>query len=150
MSLRTSIKLSLRGWVLALLCPLGLHASDGFLKGVSDPTRPPAVVKAAMAGPDAAASAASAPPPPPPHVPVLGAIRYDRNTQRGVALIDDQLVNVGDKVGDDMVTAITHDTVTLKGPAGTQRLSLLLIDPPTPSASTPRTAKKKRSRKEAP
>lgn len=150
MSLRPTLTTSLRAWVLVLLCPLGLHASDSFLKGVMDPTRPPGVTHQGIASPEAAGSAASAPPPPPPHVPVLGAIRFDSTTQTGVALIDEQLVNVGDKVGDDTVVAITHNTVTLKGPSGTQRLSLLLIDPPTSSASTARTAKKKRSRKEAP
>ena len=111
------------------------------IAGITDPTRaPPGLMlktqggagpsgvgagaeDAAMAA-SGAASAASAAAPPPAKI-VLGAIRYDIESGVGVALLDGQAVMVGAKVGGMTVLSITRNEVTLKGPGGIKRLTLI-------------------------
>ncbi len=78
-------------------------------EGVSDPTRPPVGVDTSV--PVAATSG-----------PSLQLIR----TVEGVrmAIISGQMVKVGDRVSDALVTHIEEDRVVLRGPGGMQTLKL--------------------------
>jgi hypothetical protein len=121
------------------------------LLGLSDPTRPPpGLVKAAPGAPGAAApeaaSAASAPPPPPrePEL-VLQLVRIDPVTGRGVALINDQLLEPGARIEGWTLLALSPNEVVLQGPRGRLRLSLLgtqVIE------RNPKSAQSRRGRKE--
>lgn len=139
------------GWGLAQANPL---------LGLSDPTRPPAglvkvdrtagtVSPGAMGAPEAAsaASAASAPPPPPPREPelLLQLVRIDPATGRGVALINDRLLEPGERIeGWTLLSLSSHEAV-LQGPRGRLRLSLTgaqVIE------RNPKSAQSRRGRKE--
>lgn len=75
---------------------------------LADPTRPPAAL--AASAPASAARPASAPAPKPPE---LQALRLGRELPP-LALIDDKLVRIGDRVGDASVLAINEDGVLLR------------------------------------
>lgn len=110
-----------------------------------DPTRPPGAVLRAMSaknpGGQAALPAASAAPAA--AEAASGASAASRPVRRearltsvrvspslgNVALIDGQMVQVGDRVGDSTVVSIDDDGVALRGSRGLERLSL------TPAAS---------------
>lgn len=101
------------------------------LDGIGDPTRPPAgVMLSAAAAASAAASGvapAEAPPPedrPKPVVLDLQSIRYQPDTGQAVAVINGEVVEVGDKVGDMRVISISRHGAELKGPAGVRKLTL--------------------------
>lgn len=134
-----------------LLCGLG---GAGVLLGawsqaadvivLSDPTRPPSAVlramsskgsggqgaglSAASAAPGASAPASGASAPAVRREPRLMSVRVGAD-HGSVALLDGRLVMVGDRVGDATVASIDDDGVVLRGPKGSQRLSL------TPAAS---------------
>lgn len=127
------------------------------LLGLSDPTRPPAGLAkpvSGAAGPSAgvapeAASAASAPPPPPPPPPdpvfVLQLVRIDPLSGRGVALINDQLVEPGARIEGWTLLSLQQSEVVLQGPRGRVRLSLTgaqVIE------RNPKSAQSRRGRKE--
>lgn len=137
------------------LCAAGLlapvppvHANP--LLGLNDPTRPPAgLAKAdASGGPGAAAApaAASAPPPPPREaVLVLQLVRLDPVSGRGVALINDQLLEPGARIEGWTLLALTSNEAVLQGPRGRLRLSLTgaqVIE------RNPKSAQSRRGRKE--
>lgn len=137
---------------LAALCVAGPVLANPLL-GLNDPTRPPAgLVKAdrsggpvAAAAPDAA-SAASAPPPPP-REPALALqlVRIDPVTGRGVALINDQLLEPGARIEGWTLLALTSNEAVLQGPRGRLRLSLTgaqVIE------RNPKSAQSRRGRKE--
>lgn len=132
-----------------LLCgPFVASGAEPDLRGLGDPTRPPASVLARQstlgAGPasgshagsapmaaEAPASAASAPASsasaasaPEAHTLRVSAIRIDLYTGVGVAVVGDDVVHVGDKVKDMTVVSITQEAVELKGPQGMRRLVL--------------------------
>jgi hypothetical protein len=126
-------------WPLLGLLWLGMTVGAEPFKGVSDPTRPPPGVMrqqdagaaaspgnpgAGVNGAAAAASAASAAEPPLPAL-LLNAIRFDNASGIGMALLNGVSVMAGDKVAGRTVVAIERDAVLLKGPGGTQRLTLL-------------------------
>lgn len=125
------------------------------LLGLNDPTRPPAgLVKsehaagmgsAGVAAPEAA-SAASAPPPPPrePEL-VLQLVRIDPVSGRGVALINDQLLEPGARIEGWTLLALTPNEVVLQGPRGRLRLSLT---GPQVIERNPKSAQSRRGRKE--
>lgn len=108
------------------------------LLGLGDPTRPPAgLVKADRPGTSAgmngaaapeAASAASAPPPPPPREPdlVLQLVRTDPVHGRGMALINDRLLEIGARIEGWTLVAVNANAneAFLQGPRGRLRLSL--------------------------
>ncbi|MDI4635086.1 MSHA biogenesis protein MshK [Pelomonas sp. V22] len=75
---------------------------------LADPTRPPAAL--AASAPASAARPASAPAPKPPE---LQALRLGRELPP-LALVDDKLVRVGDRVGEASVLAISEDGVLLR------------------------------------
>lgn len=142
---------------LLALCAWGgvgqAHANP--LLGLNDPTRPPpGLVKSDRAGaagtpgvaaPEAA-SAASAPPPPPrePEL-VLQLVRIDPVSGRGVALINDQLLEPGARIEGWTLMALTSNEVVLQGPRGRLRLSLT---GPQVIERNPKSAQSRRGRKE--
>lgn len=140
---------------LLLMCALGTlgQAQANPLLGLNDPTRPPpGLVKADRAGaPGAAAaaeaaSAASAPPPAPrePEL-VLQLVRIDPVSGRGVALINDQLLEPGARIEGWTLLALTPNEVVLQGPRGRLRLSLT---GPQVIERNPKSAQSRRGRKE--
>lgn len=152
---------------LAVLSAVGLLALGGLLPpalaqanpllGLSDPTRPPAgLVKADRAGGSGAsvgvaaapeaASAASAPPPPPrePEL-VLQLVRTDPVSGRGLALINDRLLELGSRIEGWTLVAVNSNEAFLQGPRGRLRLSLTgaqVIE------RNPKSAQSRRGRKE--
>ena len=156
------LNLCLRAAVGALawsaLCVAGLMApvapaQANPLLGLNDPTRPPAgLVKAdrsggtGVAGAPEAASAASVPPPPPREaVLVLQLVRIDPFSGRGVALINDQLLEPGARIEGWTLLALTSNEAVLQGPRGRLRLSLTgaqVIE------RNPKSAQSRRGRKE--
>jgi hypothetical protein len=148
---------------LALLMGLfaagSLHAQQDALKGIGDPTRAPAGVtgKQAAGTPGSAAPAASgASSPedeaekPKPVVLTLQAIRYDLGNGQAVAMINDELVHIGDKVSGLSVVSISRNVAVLKGPAGQRRLVLLLeSEEMDPKSVTDKGGAAKRGRKES-
>ena len=138
-----------------LLPPASAQANP--LLGLSDPTRPPAgLVKADRAGdlgasgggaaaPEAG-SAASAPPPPPrePEL-VLQLVRTDPASGRGLALINDRLLELGSRIEGWTLVAVHSNEAFLQGPRGRLRLSLTgaqVIE------RNPKSAQSRRGRKE--
>jgi hypothetical protein len=138
----------------AMLMWQALPASAQFdgLKGISDPTRPPAALTrkrdggasdaaaAAEAAASAAAEAAA-------NATGLSAIRYDVTNSEGTALINQQWVKAGEKVNSWHVMSITRDAVVLSGPKGVRRLTLFTdesedLSKPTRSAKRGRKEKK--------
>lgn len=138
--------------LLGALLSLTVAAVEPDLKGVTDPTRPPAGVMLKMTGDGSgrglksvvsdgtaaaalaampAASGASAP-----AGAASGAedgqtdrwavtsIRIDRATGEGVALVGEELVRVGDTVNGMKVLDISSSAVHLKGPDGVRKLVL--------------------------
>lgn len=155
---------------LSVLSAAGLLALGGLLApalaqanpllGLSDPTRPPAgLVKADRAGGSGAAgasgviaaapeaaSAASAPPAPPrePEL-VLQLVRTDPVSGRGVALINDRLLELGSRIEGWTLVAVNSNEAFLQGPRGRLRLSLTgaqVIE------RNPKSAQSRRGRKE--
>ena len=143
--------LALFGWLHPAL------AQANPLLGLSDPTRPPAgLVKADRSGgagaagvgaaaPEAA-SAASAPPPPPrePEL-VLQLVRTDPVSGRGLALINDRLLELGSRIEGWTLVAVNSNEAFLQGPRGRLRLSLTgaqVIE------RNPKSAQSRRGRKE--
>lgn len=138
------------------LTPLATLANP--LLGLGDPTRPPAgLVKAdrtsnpagmaAAMAPDAA-SAASAPPPPArePEL-VLQLVRTDPVQGRGMALINDRLLEIGARIEGWTLVAVNANAneAFLQGPRGRLRLSLTggqVIE------RNPKSAQSRRGRKE--
>ncbi len=127
------------------------------LQGLTDPTRPPAgLVKVDRSGgagalgvaavaPEAA-SAASAPPPPPrePEL-VLQLVRTDPVSGRGLALINDRLLEPGSRIEGWTLVAVNSNEAFLQGPRGRLRLSLTgaqVIE------RNPKSAQSRRGRKE--
>lgn len=141
-----------------LLCHAGLGSAQD-LKGISDPTRPPASLIAKRAGASAsepamsasaaeaasaavaaaAASAAAA------RAINLAAIRYDVGRSEGLALINGEWVHVGDKVHGMSVMSITQDAVLLSGAKGVRRLKL--FEEPEDLSKPARTARRGRKEK---
>ena len=125
------LALGVAGAMVALWC----QAADVIV--LADPTRPPNAVLRAMnaknagampAAPQAAteaASGASAPARPVKREARLTSVRVSANGYDNVALIDGQLVQAGDRVGDSTVVSIDDNGVVLRGPKGPQRLSLI-------------------------
>lgn len=138
-----------------LLVP-GLAQANPLL-GLNDPTRPPAgLVKAdrsggagaagVVAAAPEAASAASAPIPPPrePEL-VLQLVRTDPVSGRGVALINDRLLEPGSRIEGWTLVAVNSNEAFLQGPRGRLRLSLTgaqVIE------RNPKSAQSRRGRKE--
>lgn len=139
---------ALRG-LAALLPLLSLAAlsAEPDLRGVGDPTKPPpgvvvrqssgagralpaedaasaAAVAEAAAAAASAAAAAQAEAEVTAKALALTGIRVNLDSGEGVAVVGEEVVKVGDKVHGLTVVSITHDTVVLKGPAGTRRLTL--------------------------
>jgi len=137
--------------LMALVAPAASVQANPLL-GLNDPTRPPAgLAKADAGGPGAAAapaaaSAASAPPPPPREaVLVLQLVRIDPVSGRGVALINDQLLEPGARIEGWTLLALTSNEAVLQGPRGRLRLSLTgaqVIE------RNPKSAQSRRGRKE--
>lgn len=127
-----------------LLLPLIMSATAQPFKGVGDPTRPPAGAmrpQAGSGGPGAAASAASAASmpasaasAPEPRLPLqLDAIRFDAARGASVALINGELVRVGERVQALTVESISREDVVLRGASGIRRLTLRIeSEPPSP------------------
>lgn len=134
------------------LLSLAVAAVEPDLKGVMDPTRPPAGVMLKMTGENAgravksvvndgpAAAALAAMPAASGASASAGAasssndgsadrwsvtsIRIDRASGEGVALVGDELVRVGDTVHGMKVLGISSSEVQLKGPDGVRKLAL--------------------------
>lgn len=151
------LRAAVGAWVLLVLCAAGLMAPAAPvlanpLLGLNDPTRPPAgLVKSDRSGAAAAvapeaASAASAPPSPPREsVLVLQLVRIDPVSGRGVALINDQLLEPGARIEGWTLLALTSNEAVLQGPRGRLRLSLTgdqVIE------RNPKSAQSRRGRKE--
>jgi len=148
---------------LVLLCLAGMVVQAQDLKGIGDPTRPPP--GAVLSVEEGAASAASSPESAAsdaeqgeqeaakPRAPEwsLQAIRVDVRDGRAVALINDQLVHVGDTVEEMRLVSLSRNVAVLKGRTGTRRLALLPeaedVNDDKPKTDTARTAQ--RGRKES-
>ena len=115
------------------LCTLAL-LSTAKSQAASDPTRPP--TSAAPASPGAArpAAPAASAPKSTPQPPLLGSLQVGRDGASS-ALLDGQVVRVGDKVGDNSVTLIDSQGITLRGPKGPVRILLLQGSSKVPSNS---------------
>jgi hypothetical protein len=122
-------------WLASLL------AAHAVADPVPDPTRPMATLlgdtadtrpaKTARSGaPAAAASAVTA-------APRLQSVRLAANPSASTALLDGRLVRLGDRIGDASIAAIDRHGITLRGPRGEQRLSLLLGITQTASREAP-------------
>lgn len=137
--MRHSVRTCMKGWLgLLALLPMLACAGEPDLRGVGDPTRPPASAWArqlgsASASPEeaasaaaaaSAASAAAAEAEATARALRVSAIRIDLATGEGVAIVGEELVKVGDKVRGMTVVAITRDAVELKGPKESRRLVL--------------------------
>ena len=142
--------------LLGITAPLAALANP--LLGLGDPTRPPPGLAkpdrpmnpAALDGAASseAAAAASAPPPPQrePEL-VLQLVRTDPVRGRGVALINDRLLEVGARIEGWTLVAVDANAneVFLQGPRGRLRLSLTgaqVIE------RNPKSAQSRRGRKE--
>jgi len=105
-------------------------AAQEWLKGIADPTRPPAeMLRRAASSGNGAASGASSPEEAasavPPAAPLaLYSIRYDAVNSEGIALINEQLVKTGDTINGLTILTISRDAVVLSGPNGVRRLTL--------------------------
>lgn len=149
--LSAAAMLALGGWLHSAF------AQTNPLLGLNDPTRPPAgLVKVDRAGggaapgvaavaPDAA-SAASAPAPAPrePEL-VLQLVRTDPVSGRGMALINDRLLEPGSRIEGWTLVAVNSNEAFLQGPRGRLRLSLTgaqVIE------RNPKSAQSRRGRKE--
>ena len=105
-----------------------LFTAHTFGQPVLDPTRPMAALlgEPAEAGPAKAARGAA----PAASAPLAAAPRLQSVQTSGSgaasALLDGRLVRVGDRVGEQSVVAIDRRGLTLRGPRGEQRLSLLI------------------------
>lgn len=122
--------------LLACLGTLGLGGQPATATAqatLPDPTRPPSAVLAATAATGTTAPGGRpvtepAAPPPPPPPPVLQAVQLPAQGLAS-ALIDGQLVRVGDTVGERFTLAVIDARgVVLRGPAGALRLRLLHAD----------------------
>lgn len=147
-------QLLLAAWLALGACGLvaEAQAQPNPLLGLSDPTRPPPGMSKA-AGPGTAAvaasdagSAASAPPPPPrePQL-VLRLVRVDPASGRGMALINDQLLEPGARIEGWTLVGVNANEAILQGPRGRLRLSLTgdqVIE------RNPKSAQSRRGRKE--
>lgn len=132
-----------------------LHAQQDFFKGVSDPTKaPPGVMLQPKDGtPEAAASAASSASQADevkakPIVLTLQAIRYDVATGQAVAMINDELVQVGGKVEGMSVVSISRNVAVLKGSSGMRRLTLLDEEETGSESKSDKSQAARRGRKE--
>jgi hypothetical protein len=111
-----------------LMCAACVLTQAADLKGVLDPTRPPAGLAPVTGAASGVAHgsgalpahAASAPAP-----LVLQAIRIDHQGGAGVAMINDQLLVEGERIQGYTVVSITAQEVLLKGPSGTRRMALV-------------------------
>lgn len=106
------------------------------LSQLADPTRPPGAFRKAPSGqPGLVGSAASeglaasgqagADAPDTTPLPKLQSIHRDTRTGRANALLDAEIRQVGERSGGWTVLAIDPDSVVLRGPSGTVRLSLM-------------------------
>jgi len=128
-----------------------VHANP--LLGLSDPTRPPpglakadrAGASGAAAAPEAASAASTPPPPPREPVLVLQLVRIDPASGRGVALINDQLLEPGARIEGWTLLALNPNEAVLQGPRGRVRLSLTGEQLSEPN---PKSAQSRRGRKE--
>ena len=139
----------LRRTTLLLAGLVAAHAAPPALADtVPDPTRPMAAwlgdpvdvrpAKALRGGASvptttAAAAAASAVP----ATPRLQSVRLAAEPAESTALLDGRLVRLGDRVGERIVVAIDRHGITLRGPGGEQRLSLLAGISQTASREAP-------------
>ena len=138
--------------LLGALLSVTVAAVEPDLKGVTDPTRPPAGVMLKMTGEgsgrglksvvsDGAAAAALAAMPaasgasapagaasPAAEGPAdrwaVTSIRIDRASGEGVAIVGEELVKVGDTLHGMKVLGISSSEVQLKGPDGVRKLAL--------------------------
>jgi hypothetical protein len=142
--------------VLFAWCGMALAQTNPLL-GLGDPTRPPPGLAKAerlgatgttgatgVAAPEAA-SAASAPPAPREPELVLQLVRIDPVGGKGVALINDQLLEPGGRIEGWTLLGLTSNEAVLQGPRGRLRLSLTgaqVIE------RNPKSAQSRRGRKE--
>ncbi len=112
-------------WLL-MCCCLGAGLGAAELKDIPDPTRPAPGFRAkgashgdkqASASEDAASAAA-------PAKPMLMGIRMDSMGGQALAMIGDDLVSVGDRVGSATVVAITRSEVTLRDERGLHKMQM--------------------------
>ena len=125
---------------LLLVSLVAAHAAAG---PVPDPTRPMATMlgdvpdarltKPVRSSPPAAAASAV------PASPRLQSVRLASTSTASTALLDGRLVRIGDRVGEQSIAAIDRHGITLRGPRGEQRLSLLLGITQTASREAPPT-----------
>jgi len=103
-----------------------LFAAHAVAEPVLDPTRP----MASLLGEPAEAGPAKAPRPAAPAASAVASTPRLQSVQTSSsgassALLDGRLVRVGDRIGELSVTAIDRHGITLRGPRGEQRISLL-------------------------
>ena len=86
-------------------------------QGVADPTRPPASLEQPVSGGDATPTGG---------VPASGVQTIVRRHQHGkpAALINGEFVVLGGRVGESRLVRVDEDSVTLRGPEGTEVLKL--------------------------
>jgi hypothetical protein len=103
-------------------------------QAASDPTRPPSSAAPAVTGAVRPAAPAASSPKPTPEPPLLGSLQIGRDGA-STALLDGQVVRVGDKVGNSTVTLIDSQGITLRGPKESVRILLLQGSSKVPSKS---------------
>ncbi len=109
-SCRGALKRGLRTLWLTLCLVGTMHGV--LAQELRDPTRPPTMGQLQSGGVNTAASG----------LPQLQSVRISAN--RASAIISGQQVRVGDQLGDNRVTTISENEVTLRGPSGVQVLKL--------------------------
>ncbi len=128
--MRRHLPLNLMVTSLSLLALLVATLSQA----AGDPTRPPGFTTPTPGTPARSAAAAASAGKPPPQPPLLGSLQLSRDGAAS-ALLDGQVVRVGDKVGDSTVTLIDSQGVTLRGPKGLLRILLLQGSGKVPSSN---------------
>jgi hypothetical protein len=110
-------------------CAAACVAATAHAEPAPDPTRPaaallgePAEARPAKAAARSAAPAASAAKSAPTR---LRSVQLGSTAGTSSALLDGRLVRLGDRVGDKSVAVIDRHGLTLRGPGGEQRISLL-------------------------
>ncbi len=120
--------------IVAVGCAGGTALAAGAEPVLVDPTRPPGAAVASAPAPRAVASVAP--------VPAWPELRSLRLASRGEssALLDGQVVRVGERLGDATVVAIDADGVLLRRGHAEQRLLLLPAGSRTVASAPPRPA----------
>lgn len=112
---------------LAVLSGWAMSAAAQTGGAMQDPTRPPAAYLSGAATGPVAVSVAP--------LSRLTSVMLPKRGGRASAVIDGQILRVGDKLGEDQLRSVTESTAILEGPQGRETLYLIPDINKTPAAS---------------